>query len=102
MLEKLKTPLTSVVVLAVPLVTTAPCTGFPAWSMTLPFIPAVTIVSGGILLPVVVEPSDEPVFLQAATPIERMRAVRAMERSVDFIGPGIYCVRCTLRLPVTG
>ena len=81
-LLKEKIPLTSVVALADPPETEAPCTGTPSWSITRPWTLAVTITSGGILLPTVVELLVEAYFWQPKRPAERI----AMITNRDTIG----------------
>ena len=74
-LENENTPLTSVVVVADPLLTAAPCTGTPFSSRTRPVRLAVTVCSAGILFGFVPDPlsEDEP-LLQAKNTIRETAA----------------------------
>ena len=81
-LENEKTPFTSVVVVADPLLTVAPCTGIPFSSSTRPSKLAVTVCSAGILLGfVVIDPlSEDDVLLHAKN------MIRVMTAAVSVIG----------------
>ena len=80
--------MTSVVVVATPLDTAAPCTGRPFSSTTLPCRLAVTILSGGILLLLVVLELLLPEFLLQAinTTRQATNKVRLRVNRVFFRG----------------